>query len=136
MARWTCPACGRTFAREGQGHLCLPVNQLGDYLAALPDGHRAVTEAVIAVFAGLEDIVVEAADVGLFFKTSRKFAQLRPRRKWLVLIVLLRRKLDDPRVRSTIRATNSAIAHNVRLETPEDIDEDVRGWLIESYQSF
>lgn len=136
MARWTCPACGRTFARRGQGHLCVPVNQLGDYLAALPDGHRAVAEAIISLFAGLDDVDIEAADVGLFFKRSRKFAQLRPRRKWLVLILLLRRKLDDPRVRSTMRATNSAIAHNVRLETPEDIDDDVRGWLIEAYQSF
>lgn len=136
MVRWTCPACGRTFARSGQGHLCVPVNQLGDYLAALPPGHRAVAETVLSLFSGLDDVIVEAADVGLFFKRSRKFAQLRPRREWLVLIFLLRRKLHDPRVRSTVRATRSATAHHVRLETAEDIDDDIRGWLIEAYESF
>lgn len=114
----------------------MPVNQLDHYLAALPDGHRAVAELVISVFAGLDDVAIEAADVGLFFKTSRKFAQLRPRRKWLVLIVLLRRELDDPRVHSSVRATNDATAYNIRLETPADIDDDVRDWLIEAYGSF
>lgn len=136
MARWTCPACGRTFGRSGQGHHCVPVQQLGAYLTALPVGHRTIAEDILALFQDMDDIVVEAADAGLFFKRSRKFAQLRPRRDWLVLIFLLHRELQDPRIRRTARATSTSTAHWVRLQAPTDIDDDIRGWLIEAYHAF
>jgi hypothetical protein len=124
------------FGRNLQGHLCVPVQQLDDYLASQPTGHRAVFQAMLDLFSDLDDVIVEAADVGLFFKKSRRFAQIRPRRQWLVLIFLLRRELDDPRIQSTTRATNSATAYRVRVRQPEDIDDTVRGWLMESYEAF
>jgi hypothetical protein len=136
VGRWTCPACGRTFGRNRQGHLCVPVNRLADYLAVQPVGHRAVFEAVLDVFAGLDEVIVEAANVGIFFKRSRRFAQVRPRRQWLVLTFLLRRDLQDDRVQSSVRASTRATAYRVRLRTPDDLDDDVRRWLMESYEAF
>lgn len=134
--RWSCPACGRTFGRNRQGHLCVPVNRLPDYLAAQPADHRAVFRAVLDVFAGLDDVIVEAANVGIFFKRSRRFAQVRPRRQWLVLTFLLRRALQDDRVQSSVRATNRSTAYRVRLRSADDVDNHVRSWLMESYEAF
>lgn len=134
--RWTCPACGRSFGRNRQGHLCVPVNRLSDYLAAQPANHRAVFQAVLDVFAGLDDIIVEAANVVVLFKRSRRFAQVRPRRQWLVLTFLLRRDLQNDRVQSSVRASTRSTAYRVRLRTADDVDDDVRAWLIESYEAF
>jgi len=136
VRRWTCPACGRTFGRNGQGHLCLPVRTLSDFLEAQPPHLRSIFEAVIHQMSRFEDVVIEPGDNWLMLKRSRKFAALTARRKWVRMWFILPYAVDDDRIQSRARATGYGVAHYLQLAKPEDIDDTFRAWITESYQMF
>ncbi len=78
---------------------------------------------------------VEAVQVGILFKRSRTFAELRPRRDRVVLSVLLSRRMDHPRIVKIWHGSGQRSAYFVDLRDPSDVDEDVRDWLTEAYAS-
>lgn len=134
--RWTCPACGRTFGRSAQGHLCIPVRPLDDFLASQPAGLRAVFEAVVDHMRPLPDVIIEPGDAYLMLKRSRKFAALISRRKWVRMWLILPFAVHDYRIQSRTGATDHGVAHFLQLREPSDVDGAVRGWLTEAYESF
>jgi hypothetical protein len=79
------------------------------------------------------DVRVEAVDVGIFFKRSRTFAELRPKRDRLALSVLLSRRLRDARVVKRYEGSGTRAAYFFDLRTPEEVDDALRDWLTEAY---
>lgn len=71
--------------------------------------------------------------VGVFLKHRRKFAELRPKARWLSLEVVLPRTVHDPRVQRTLRVSADRVVHVVRLVSPDDVDEQLLAWLAEAY---
>jgi hypothetical protein len=71
---------------------------------------RAIYDAVMAHLAALGPVHVDAVRVGVFRKSERKFAEVRP---------MARRR--GPRV------------HVVRATDPADVDDQLRCWLTEAY---
>lgn len=136
MTRWTCPACGRTFGRSAQGHHCVPVRTLDDFLAAQPDHLRGVYEVVIDHMSSLEDIIIEPGDAYLMLKRSRKFAALTSRRKWVRMWFMLPYAIDDRRIQSRTRGTDHGVAHYVQLHNAADVDDVIRNWLTEAAETF
>jgi len=137
VPRWTCPACGRTFGRSAQGHHCVPVRTLDEFLEAQPADLRGVFEAVIDHMGRLEDVVIEPGDSYLMLKRSRKFAALTARRRWVRMWFILPYPIDDDRIQSRSRDNDhSGVAHFVQLRGPDDVDDTVRAWLTESYEMF
>ena len=49
---WTCPGCGRSFAREGQQHFCGKPQNIDEYIAMQDEAHRPRLERVRAVLCG------------------------------------------------------------------------------------
>lgn len=130
---WTCESCGRRFGRRRQSHECAPALSFEEYFATGLDIERPVFEAVRAHLDTVGEVYVEPVAVGLLFKRSRTFVELRPQRRVVALYVLLSRVVEHPRIARRMRASAGRTAHVVRLAGPDDVDEDVRGWLTESY---
>jgi hypothetical protein len=130
---WTCDECKREFGRQHQSHLCAPALTLEEYFAAGPASERAIVEAVTAHLESVGPVRVEAVAVGVFFKRTRTFAELRPRRRWTDLSILLTRVVRDERIARTQGAGGLRRAYIIRLYEAEDVDETVRDWLTESY---
>ena len=86
-ARWTCPRCGRQFGRSRQGHDCRPGVDVDAVFAGHPDGQRAAYDAVLGHLRSLGEVHEDAVGVGVFLKRRRKFAELRPRQRWLSMTV-------------------------------------------------
>src|SRR4051812_25789476 len=63
---WTCPLCGRRFARPGQAHVCAEATTLGEYFASARPHERPVFEAVYEFLSTLGPIHVEPVAVGIF----------------------------------------------------------------------
>ena len=104
------------------------------YFADRPPEFRRIHDAVVAHLATLGPIVVDAVQVGILIKRARTFAELRPRRDRLVLSVLISQKLQHPRIARTVALrSGSRFAHFVHLFSEKDVDDEVRGWLTESY---
>lgn len=99
MARWRCPNCNREFGRSRQSHTCVPGGTVAETLAGFPDGHRAITQSVIDVVESFGPVYLDPVGVGVFLSAEQKFAELRPRQRWLLLYLMVPITLDQPRVR-------------------------------------
>ena len=136
MTAWTCPKGDRRFGRRNQSHECAPAMTLEEYFAADgPPFERAIFEAVHAHLSTLGPLHLEPVAVGLFFKRSRTFVELRPMTRWMVLSFILSTRVDDPRITRQVAVSGSRVYHQTKLRTPEDVDEQVRGWLTDAYLS-
>jgi hypothetical protein len=96
---------------------------------------RAVYDAVAHHLATLGPVHVDAVGVGVFLKTERKLAELRPKSRWLSLELVLDRPVKHPLITRRIRISEDRITHVVRLATVEDFDETVRDWLNWAYDA-
>jgi hypothetical protein len=131
---WICPECRRTFGRRNQSHECAPAMSLDEYFGTLPAWHRPIFDEVRTHLDEVGSVIVEAVDVGILFKRSRTFAELRPRRDRLVLSLLLSRRLaQHPRITKTWHGSGTRSAYFIDLRQPSDVDESVRDWLTEAY---
>ena len=133
MTAWVCPECGRQFGRHKQSHECAPAMSLEDYFATGPAHERPIFDAVMAHIETLGPVHVEPVSVGIFIKRPRKFAELRPKQKWVALSFVLSRTVDHPKIARKMQGSAARTHHVVNLRSPADVDDDVRGWLTESY---
>jgi hypothetical protein len=132
---WTCPACGRSFGRQGQSHSCVPAGTLDESFAGRPGWYREAFEVIAAHLRGLGDVVVEPVQVGVFFKRSRSFAELRPMKSVLRAEFLLSRSIDDARISKTLPMSANRIAYTVDVSSLDGVDATLLGWLTEAYDS-
>jgi hypothetical protein len=109
---------------------------LEERLVLLDANQRAICEGVLEMLPRIGDVLVEPVRVGLFLKRGRTFASLRLRRAGMRLLVMLPRRVDHPRLSSSKPGRGSSrVAHATTLRSAAEVDEDVAGWLAESYAS-
>jgi hypothetical protein len=106
---------------------------LTEYFSTGPPIERPIFDAVMAHLDSLGPIHVEPVSVGIFFKRPQKFAQLRPMQKWVALSFSLSRTVDHPLIKRKVIAYGGRRYHVVNLRGPEDLDDEIRGWLTEAY---
>lgn len=133
MSAWTCAECGRQFGRNRQSHECAPAMTLTEYFSTGPPIEKPIFDAVMAHLDSIGPVHVEPVSVGIFFKQPRKFAQLRPMQKWVALSFSLPRRVDHRLMSRKPIAHGARHYHVVNLRRPEDLDDEIRGWLTEAY---
>jgi predicted transport protein len=130
---WTCPSCERTFGRRNQTHECAPAMTLEEYFSTGPERERPIFEAVRDHLESLGDVRIEAVSVGIFFKRSVTFVELRPKDRWVAMSFGLSHEVDHPRIARRMKGSGRRTYFVVNLRAPEDVDDTVRAWLTESY---
>ena len=132
---WTCPACGREFGKR-QSHVCAPAMSADAYFGARPPVEREIYEAVRTHLEGLGPVIVEPVNIGILFKRRRTFVELRPRTRWVQLSFGLNYRREHPRITRTTTDQSGRAWHGVRVTAPDEIDDEVRAWLTESYVEY
>ena len=130
---WTCPECARSFGRRNQSHECAPALTVEEYFATGPEFERPIFEVVRAHLESLGPVVVEPVQVGVFFKRSRTFAELRPKTRWVTLSFILPAQVMAERVSRRVRISSARTYHETKLREPADVDDEVLAWLTEAY---
>ena len=133
MARWTCPRCDREFGRARQSHTCLPGNSVDDTFLGRPPELREAFDAVLAFVETLGPVHADAVQVGVFLKSERKFAELRPKTRWLACSIYVAREIVDPRVGRSLRLSSTRVVNFVKLRTVADVDDQLCEWLAEAF---
>jgi hypothetical protein len=133
MTRWRCPHCDREFDRAGQSHTCVPGGTVDDTFAGRPPQQRAVYDAVIAQLRTLGPVHEDAVTVGVFLRTDRKIGEVRPRSRDVLLWFYLPRPVEHPRLSRPWGGGAERVAHRLLLRAPDEVDEEVRGWLTTAY---
>jgi hypothetical protein len=109
---------------------------LEQWLAGRPDGDSAIVDAVLGHLEGLGPVEVEAVSVGVLVRGRRTFVELRPRRRGLRVSIVLPHDVESARVRTRVQSPAGWTAIFVDLLGPDDVDDQVRGWLTESHEEF
>lgn len=135
-AVWECPQCRRRFGRSNQGHECAPALTVEEYFSTGPDFERPVFEAVLEVLRRADpDIWFEPVSVGIFFKRRTVFVALRTMTRWVAVCFDLDRRLDSSRVSRKIVEHGGRYHHVVNVRTPEEVDDELAGWLLEAWEA-
>jgi hypothetical protein len=106
---------------------------LEEYFSTGPPHERPVFDAVHGYVRTLGPVHVEPVSVGIFIKRRGSFLELRPKTRWVAMSFPLPRRVEHPLIARTRIDTGSRIYHVVNLRGPEDLDDDIRTWLAESY---
>ncbi len=106
---------------------------LEEYFSTGPERERPIFEAVMAHLATVGPVHVEPVSVGIFLKRARSFAELRPMQRWVALSFSLRRQVRHPLITRKVEPSDGRYFHVINLGSADDLDEQIRGWLTESY---
>lgn len=104
-----------------------------EYFSTGPPWERPIFEAVMAHLDTLGPVHVEPVSVGIFLKTTRTLAELRPKARWVALSLSLPRQVSHPRIGPKVQLWGGRYYHVFDLRSPEDFDDRIRGWLTETY---
>lgn len=130
---WTCPQCGRLFARAGQSHDCAPGLSLEEYFSTGPAHERPVFDAVMAHLETVGPVHADPVAVGIFLKNPRKFAELRPAARWVNVGFSLMRSVTHPTISRTTVPVGARFWHVARVASPNDLDAELCALLAEAY---
>ena len=71
--------------------------------------------------------------VGVFLNNPRKFAELRPKDKWVAVSFSLRRRAGHPRITRKVVEYGNRYWHVANIREPSAIDADLLDLLTEAY---
>ncbi|MDJ0767820.1 MAG: DUF5655 domain-containing protein [Ilumatobacter sp.] len=134
MSGWTCPDCGRFFGRSGQSHDCAPGLSLEEYFETGPAHERPVFDAVMAHLETVGPVHLDVVSVGIFLKNPRKFAELRPKDRWVAIGFNLDHRATHPTITRKIIEHSGTYWHVANVASPDEIDDDLRDLLTEAYE--
>src|SRR5262245_43276492 len=124
---WTCPRCRRQFKNRNQAHSCglFTVEQLLD---GKPPEIVELYHALAELLLRCGDVVVAPTKTRVLFKVRTVFAAVAVTRKWLDVLFVLRRRLNHRRIMKA-QEEYPGIVHVLRIEKPDDLDDELAGWL-------
>ena len=124
----------RAGVRIGQpgAHLCAGI-AVDELRARHPAWVADIYTAVIDRLRQLGPIHEDAVNVGVFFKSDRKIAEVRPRVRSVQLLLYLPERVDDPQVTRALATGSDRILHVINLAGPEQVDDQLGQWLELSY---
>jgi uncharacterized protein DUF5655 len=126
---WTCPACGRTFARRDQTHTCAALGELDRHFEGCDP---VVRELFDLLRSRVEPVSVLPEKTRIAFHLRMSFAAFAPHRHWLDGHLVLARRAAHPAVRRVEVYSRRNVLHAFRLTGREDVDAGFLGLLAEA----
>jgi len=109
---------------------------LDEYFSTGPSFERPIFDAVAAHLATLGEAFLEPVSVGIFVKRDGvSLLQLRPMTKWVALYLFMPRTIQDRRISRKPIVTGRIVFHVVNLHSAEDVDDTVKGWITEAWET-
>jgi hypothetical protein len=105
-----------------------------EYFSTGPAHERAVFDAVMRHLASVGPVHVEPVSVGIFLKNPRKFAELRPRQRWVALSFSLPRPATHRMIVRKVIPYGTQYFHVANVAGPADLDEGLCHLLTEAYE--
>jgi len=105
-----------------------------DPFATVDPSTRTLYSSLLEAAAKLGKFDTEMKKTCVHLVRKSAFAGVHPRKKHLNVTIKATRAFDDPRVFKSDQVSKSRWHHDVRLESPEQIDAQLLGWLKEAYE--
>jgi hypothetical protein len=128
---WRCPNCGQTFVSTNMPHSCHVVP-----LSAHFDGKPellAIYERLLAALRERGPVTENVTKSRITFQTKMRFGGIdAPRRDHIVARFVLTRPVESERLLRVDLIPPRYYDHRVRLDRPEDVDDELLGWFAEA----
>ena len=128
---WTCPRCGRTFARDDQLHSHDTVG-VDAHFAGRPEPLRQSFDKLVGSLPS--DVQVEALTSVIVLSARRTFAYIVVQAKRLMVGVFLEHALDSPRVVKIEPVAARKFGSVIDVRDPGDVDGELQQWLRQAYE--
>ena len=135
VGMWECPRCERRFGQANRAHVCAPAMAIDAYFVDAEPGDREIYEAVANALIDHGPVEIEAVSVGILFKRSRTFVELRPRKRGMACSMILPHALSSERATRRITLGHRGVANFVTLVSAADVDEQMCEWLAMAYDA-
>lgn len=94
---------------------------------------RAIYEQLLTALTPLGPFTAEPKKTSIHLVRHSGFAGVHPRKSYLYLNLRLDRALGGPRMAKVEQVSKNRWHNEVRLDGPDAVDAEVRGWLGEAY---
>lgn len=131
---WICPRCGARLVSRDLWHSCGRFT-LEDLFSTAAPGVLDLARRYIDMLRSLGDVQIIPQKTRLVCVARVRFAGLQPRKNGFVAAFALRRWLDSPRIIKTADYGPRWCGHFVLVTSPDDLDDELRGWLRESHDT-
>ncbi|HJU52600.1 MAG TPA: DUF5655 domain-containing protein [Acidimicrobiia bacterium] len=132
---WVCPSCERTFANRNQAHSCNRLVSLDEHFLSCAPHVRKTFDQVLGLLAEVDPPVSVLPEKSrIAFHVRMSFAAFVPRKSWLDGHLVLARSIAHPRWTRVEEFSPRNILHGFRLHTPDEVDANYAGWLMEAYE--
>ena len=131
MAGRECYHC-KQWVEEGEAHDCWTTTEAA-LTQDLTEDLRDAWERLRETAAALGEQRIYASHNSIMFARKSCYAFVRPKRSFLEVCVFLGRTLKSPRVRRTMPASKTKVAHIVQIRHRDEVEAPFTDWLEEAY---
>jgi Domain of unknown function (DUF5655) len=130
---WKCPTCGRRFAKARQWHSC-EIKGLEEHFRGRDPELRELFDELVRRLRKLGPIGIDPVKTSINLTARHHFGAVTVRGNFLRLGFLSEKRIADARIVHVERLGPEKFGHSVVLETIEDLDDVVMGWLASAYR--
>jgi hypothetical protein len=130
---WICPKCKRSFKTKNQSHSCVMVS-VDFTFSGLPKTIHALYDELLKKCNAFGEIKTDTTLSCIYFVNKSRFLVIKPQKAGLILEFVLDRREDIFPVIKTIQINKKHVAHRLMLESTEDINDQLIGWIKEAYE--
>ncbi len=116
-------------------HDCAPGLSLEEYFSSGPAHERPVFDAVMRHLDTVGPVHLDVVSVGIFLKNPRKFAELRPKDRWVAVAFTLERRATHPTITRKVVEHAGRFWHVANIHSADEVDPDLCDLLTEAYRS-
>ena len=125
---WTCPDCGRTFRNTNQDHSCVVID-LELHFVNKDQNVKDTFEKIKDIAMSLGNVKINSVKNAILFQAKSQFLAFKPKKNILDTEFVLDEPVEGFPIHKTVQATKTKWAHFVRLESPEEVDEQLISWI-------
>jgi hypothetical protein len=129
---WHCPKCGARLVSRNLWHSCGRFT-LETLFSSSASGVLAAARKYVALLESLGDVQVLPQKTRLVAVARVRFAGLYPRKDDFLAAFALHRWVKNRRIVKTVDYGPRWRSHYVRIASADDLDDELRAWLQESY---
>ena len=128
---WICPQCQREFKTKNQWHSCVTI-PVEDLFINKPDSVKQLYELLVRKCRQFGEIKTDTTKSCIYFVSTHRYLAIKPQRNGLILEFALPQIEDIFPVIKIVKISKYQFVHRIKMDTPEDINDQVLGWIQEA----
>ena len=112
----------------------MPTSDVDYHFEAKEPGVKDIYNRLLTSLKKLGPVKEAAKKSSIHLENKSGFAGVHPRKTYINLVIRTSYKIDSPRVQKSEQVSKNRFHHTLKLETVDDIDDELLGWLKEAYQ--